>query len=159
MQAIGYCTDAASGPSAYTLQETVGLAFVKEADYISCPTSGECPGKMHVMKMVGSGFRDHAGAKATPEGGKYAFTMTGGLFGHPWGGYLGMSGYLNTGSTPISTPVADVYTANPSPYGKGRQRVRRPQRALHSLHRRGHKHLVHGHSHVCAGRLQGVSPL
>ena len=69
---------------------------------------------MYAIDGATKGFRDLDGSKTTGDGGTYAYTMTGDGFGSPWGGYLGIAGYMNTGTTAITAKTVDVYVADPS---------------------------------------------
>ena len=123
MQALANCDDL----SAYIETSIVQSAMFKDLNsYLYC--SMDCEGDMIASSdPTSNGYRDFSANVSTIEGGNYAYTMVGALFGESWGGYLGAASYLNIGNKTISTTENRVFVASPdeddrvtrggSPYG------------------------------------------
>ena len=79
---FGPCEDATNGASAYIASTIAGIAWLNEANYLNCPAGEVCS---EVVEPTGQGYRD-IGADQEHNGGQYAFTMSGNLFGETEGG-------------------------------------------------------------------------
>merc|ERR550537_510553 len=105
MTAFGPCESAATGAAAYLSSQFVGLAFVKESDYLTNAGSAMV---VDPDDSATNGYRDAAAED------DYAYPMTGGRYGDmsDKGGYLGIVSYLNTGTDDIKTKQASVYVSD-----------------------------------------------
>ena len=110
--AYGPCEGDASSPTAYLKSHAVGMAFVDLDKYLACADPNSC-NDMKVLSPTGLGYRDFSGAKTTTDGGKYAYSMTGNMFGaNNAGGYAGIASYINNGDKNIESPTNVVYVSD-----------------------------------------------
>lgn len=100
---VGPCEGEKTTPDAYLKSTFVGVAFVKEATYLTNEAD------MDVKDPTGIGYRDFKGDMTIDADRKYAFTMTGNTFGdnHAYGG---IASYLNIGKKEITTKYNDFFT-------------------------------------------------
>ena len=125
---LGPCTDAAEGAGAFIESRTLGMAFVDESNYLSCPAGTKCA---TVAEGTGPGYRDLTGFSNTNTGdGAYSYMMSGNLFGTDWGFYGACTSYFNLGRSNITISEVDVYTASP----KSLQRVSRLDSTMGAPH-------------------------
>jgi hypothetical protein len=79
---LGPCEDETRGASAYIASAIAGIGWVNEANYLACPAGQMCS---LVVDATGDGYRDLA-VDQEFNGGEYAYTMSGNLFGETEGG-------------------------------------------------------------------------
>ncbi len=113
--AVGPCPDGKK-PTAYLESQFEGLAFVNSKKYLDAKT-GKVSSDAKTYKIIeatGPGFRDYKGEIKPADGGKFAFTMAGNVFGdtNTAGGYAGLVSYLNTGTTTLETNTVEVFGAS-----------------------------------------------
>ena len=109
--AVGPCEGGETSPKAYLKSRFVGIAFVNLEKYLACADPNSC-NDMKVLQPSGLGYRDYSGAKTTPNGGKYAYVMSGNTFGtNSADVYAGVASYINTGDKNIETSTNVVYGA------------------------------------------------
>ena len=109
--AVGPCEGGETSPKAYLKSRFVGIAFVDLDKYLACADPNSC-NDMKVVQPSGLGYRDYSGAKTTPNGGKYAYVMSGNTFGDNSAEiYAGVASYINTGHKNIETSTNVVYGA------------------------------------------------
>ena len=109
--AVGPCEGGETSPKAYLKSRFVGMAFVNLEKYLACADPNSC-NDMKIIQPSGLGYRDYSGAKTTPNGGKYAYVMSGNTFGtNSADVYAGVASYINTGDKNIETSTNVVYAA------------------------------------------------
>ena len=81
---MGPCEDETTGASAYIGSIIAGIGWVNEDNYLNCPPGELCS---VTVDPTGVGYRDLA-ADQELNGGKFAYSMSGNLFGETEGGYV-----------------------------------------------------------------------
>ena len=86
---LGPCESDTPGPSEYITMNVEGIAMVTDA--VKYLTSSAY---YQTISGTGPGYRDFS-AEEKYQGGSYAFTGSGNLFGETWGGYVGTFNYVS----------------------------------------------------------------
>jgi hypothetical protein len=108
--ALGPCNADDTAPPGYVVSEFVGLAFVAPG-YLSDTDNAKGTYKQIPPHM--KGFRNYDANATDGNGGKYAYTMTGTVFGGDdtaWG-YAGIASYFVNGNKDIKTQSNKIYGA------------------------------------------------